>query len=262
MNRDTSGVTAQRNVWLRDPGPSEGNVRTRLFCFPFAGGGAGAFRSWAAHLADVAEVLPVLLPGRDERHREPLATDLDDLAGRMADDLADWCRPPYALYGHSMGAQLAYRFVHALADRGAPLPGLLVVAAHRAPHQPPMLPLSYSLPRDGLVERLREFGATPAPVLDNEGILDFFLPIIRADFALSELSPEYGYDRPLPVPVLALGGVDDPLVTEDQVRAWSLHTTSRFQAQMFPGSHFFQAENEQLVMDLLRSELRRLGTQS
>jgi surfactin synthase thioesterase subunit len=258
VNRNASG-TAQLNMWLRKAGPSEGNGRTRLFCFPFAGGGAGAFRPWTGHLADVAEVLPVRLPGRDERHREPPATDLDDLAGRMADDLADWCQPPYALYGHSMGAQLAYRFVHALADRGISLPGLLIVAAHRAPHQPPMLPLSYSLPREELVERLREFGATPAPVLDNEEILDFFLPVIRADFALSELSPEYGYDRPLHVPVLALGGVDDPLVGEHQLHAWSLHTTSRFQARMFPGAHFFQAESEEQVMDLLRSELSQLG---
>ncbi|MET7869456.1 thioesterase II family protein [Streptomyces cyaneofuscatus] len=250
-------------MWVREPDPGhEDRARPRLFCFPFAGGGAHAFRSWPSGLAEVAEVLPVRLPGRDERHREPLPTDIDVLAGHVADGLADWCRAPYALYGHSMGAQLAYRFVHTMAERGLPLPDLLIVAAHRAPHQPPTLPLTYSLPRDAFVARLREFGATPAPVLDNAEMLDFFLPIIRSDFALSELSPKYDHGRPLGVPILALGGKDDQLVSRDQLDAWSWHTTSRFQARQFPGGHFFQAENEGQVMELISAELRRLGTGS
>jgi surfactin synthase thioesterase subunit len=208
----------------------------------------------------VAEVLPVHLPGREDRHREPLPTDINALAEQMAQEMADQIRAPYVLYGHSMGAQLAFRFIHALTALKLPRPDVLIAAAHRAPHQPPLLPLTYSLPRGAMVERLREFGATPAPVLDNEEILDFFLPIIRSDFALSELSPEYGYDRPLDVPILALGGESDPLVSEDHLNAWGLHTTSGFRTRRFPGGHFFQAESEDEVLDLIRGELRRLGT--
>ncbi|MFQ6197678.1 thioesterase II family protein [Streptomyces sp. NPDC000405] len=82
----------------------------------------------------------------EERHREPLATDIDALAREVADAVSDWCLPPYALYGHSMSARLAHRVVHLLAVRELPLPGLLVVAAHRAPHQLAPLPLTPPCP--------------------------------------------------------------------------------------------------------------------
>lgn len=259
MNSKTYDVSRSNTEGRGTGAPYQGE-RPRLFCFPFAGGGAGAFRSWVPQLADVAEVLPVRLPGREDRHREPLPTDINALAEQTAEELADQIRAPYVLYGHSMGAQIAFRFIHALASRELPLPDLLIAAAHRAPHQPPLLPLTYSLPREAMVERLREFGATPAAVLDNEEILDFFLPIIRSDFALSELSPEYGYDQPLDVPILALGGESDPLVVEDDLNAWALHTASRFQARLFRGGHFFQAESEEPVLDLIRGELLRLRT--
>ncbi|MFD6624413.1 thioesterase II family protein [Streptomyces diastaticus] len=259
MNSQTDYPTR----WDSSPpgsGPSRREGLPQLFCFPFAGGGASAFRPWVSQLADVAEVCPVRLPGREDRRSEPLPTDINALAEQMADELADRIRAPYVLYGHSMGAQLAYRFVHAVVGRQLPPPDLLIAAAHRAPHQAPLLPLTYSLPRDAMVEWLRECGATPAAVLDSEKVLDFFLPTLRSDFALSELCPEYGYEQPLDVPILALGGEDDPLVSEDNLDAWALHTASRFRASRFPGGHFFHMESEAQVLDLMRSELHGLGT--
>ena len=250
--------TATLNRWIRDAPPASSR-RPRLFCLPFAGGGARAFRSWQSLLDDVADVLPVQLPGRENRYREPLATDIDALARSVADGMADHCRSPYLLYGHSMGALLAYRFVHTMAQRGAPLPELLIVAAHRAPHQPPMEPLAHSLPREELVQRLKEFGATPTEILDHAQMLDFFLPVIRSDFALSELAPVYDPDAPLDVPILALGGTDDPLVGRDDLSAWSAHTTLDFRMREFPGGHFFQDEHAARVMMLLREELSRIG---
>jgi medium-chain acyl-[acyl-carrier-protein] hydrolase len=256
MSRD-EGVPTGQGRWIREPAPRQDTGRPRLLCFPFAGGGASAFRSWPSLLEEVADVHAVRLPGREERHREPLATDIDALACEVADGISDWSRPPYALYGHSMGARLAYRVVHVLAERGLPLPDLLVVAAHRAPHQAAPLALTHLLPREDLVEKLREFGATPEPLLNNPEMLDFFLPVIRADFALSEASGEYR-SRPLDVPILALGGEDDALVGMAELNDWSLHTTAAFRVRRFAGGHFFQFASEEQLMDMLRDELSDL----
>ncbi|MFE7497546.1 thioesterase II family protein [Streptomyces albidoflavus] len=253
MSRDED-MPIEQGTWIREAAPRQDTGRLRLLCFPFAGGGASVFRSWPSLLEEVADVHAVRLPGREERHREPLATDIDALAFEVVDGISDWCRPPYALYGHSMGARLAYGVVHALAERGLPLPGLLIVAAHRAPHQAAPLAQTHLLPRDDLVEKLREFGVTPEPLLNNPEMLDFFLPAIRADFALSETSGECR-SRPLDVPILALGGEGDALVGVSDLNAWSLHTTAAFRVRRFAGGHFFQFSSEDQLMDMLRDEL-------
>ncbi|MER5750813.1 alpha/beta fold hydrolase [Streptomyces sp. NPDC002088] len=254
MSRIQGTRAEARSKWIREPAPRSGTQRPRLLCFPFAGGGATAFRTWPGLLADVADVHAVRLPGREERHREPLATDLDALAREVADAVSDWCLPPYALYGHSMGARLAHRVVHVLAERDLPLPGMLVVAAHRAPHQPAPLPLTHTLPREELIRKIAEYGATPRELLDNREILDFFLPVIRADFALSETAEEHS-PRPLDVPILALGGEDDVPVGMEELNAWSLHTTAAFRIRRFPGGHFFQFTSQEQLMELLLDEL-------
>ncbi|MFI9208639.1 thioesterase II family protein [Streptomyces sp. NPDC053253] len=258
MDRNREVLTEVRSKWIREAAPQPGACRPRLLCFPFAGGGASAFRTWPALLKDVADVHAVRLPGREERHREPLPTDIDALAREVADAVSDWCQPPYALYGHSMGARLAHRVVHALAERGILLPGLLIVAAHRAPHQPAPLPLTHSLPREELIGKLAKYGATPQALLDNREVLDFFLPVIRADFALSETAEEHPSPA-LDVPILALGGEDDAPVGMNELNAWSQHTTAAFRVRRFEGGHFFQFTNEEQLMELLREELRGLG---
>ncbi|WP_164990901.1 thioesterase domain-containing protein [Streptomyces sp. GZWMJZ-114] len=257
MNRNRVVATEVRSKWIREAAPLPGVCRPRLLCFPFAGGGASAFRTWPALLKDVADVHAVRLPGREERHRETLPTDIDALACEVAVAVSDWCVPPYAVYGHSMGARLAYRVVHALAEHGLPLPGLLIAAAHRAPHQPAPLPLTHSLPREELIGKLVQFGVTPQALLDNQEMLDFFLPVIRADFALSETAEEHP-SPPLDVPILALGGEDDAPVGMNELNAWSQHTIAAFRVRRFAGGHFFQFSSEGQLMELLRDELTDL----
>jgi medium-chain acyl-[acyl-carrier-protein] hydrolase len=205
---------------------------------------------------DAAQVVPVLLPGREARLNEPAFTDADALAELTADALAPWCREPYAVYGHSMGALLAHRTVRALLRRGLPAPEVLVVAARRAPHLPPSLPLVHDLPREGLVAKLRTMGATPETVLANDALLDVVLPTVRADFALGELAPLLPADEPLPVPIVAFGGRTDGLVDLESLAAWERHAGRSFACRLFDGGHFFHLENSAAVVRELRACMR------
>ncbi|MFB8235467.1 thioesterase II family protein [Kitasatospora purpeofusca] len=240
--------------WLRQSAPSA-DTRLRLFCLPFAGGGASAYHCWQAELPPEVELLPVHLPGRGTRLREPAADDVDALAADLLDGVRDWLRPPYAWYGHSMGAALAHRVVAATARRGLPAPELLAVAARRAPHLPPEPPLHHTLPRPELIERLRVLGATPEAVLADPRLLDTVLTTVRADFRMVELAPLAPVVAPLDVPVVAFGGSADPLVGLADLRAWHLHTTRPLRTHVLAGGHFFHLDRPGRLVRLLSKEI-------
>ncbi|WP_225074914.1 thioesterase II family protein [Streptomyces sp. CoT10] len=254
MSGDTviGGTHSLGRTWLKIPEHYDGRVR--LFCLPFAGGGAAAYRPWITLLADVAQVLPVHLPGRESRLKEAPVRDVEVLASLVADALAPWCHEPYAVYGHSMGALLAHRTVAMLCRRGLPLPTTLFVAARRPPHMPPELPLVHRLPVPQLVAKLRSLGATPDRILEDPALLDLFLPTLRADFELGEAACLWGTNDPLPVRVVAMGGDRDG-VRPPELAEWRLHTSREFSCRMIAGGHFFHLERPSVVTGELRTVL-------
>ncbi|MET9760118.1 alpha/beta fold hydrolase [Streptomyces sp. NPDC006372] len=240
--------------WLGSPMRQDQGL-TRLFCFPFAGGGPSAFRSWLPYLENEVELLPVHLPGRERRRQEAPIVDADALATAAAEAIAPWVRSPYAMYGHSMGALLAHRVVRNLLADGHPAPERVFVAARRAPHLPPDSPLVHELPRKQLVERLRDMGGTPSELLDDDHFLDTVEPLIRADFRVSELARLMPADDPLPVSVVALGGLSDAHVSRASLREWHRHTSGTFTLHTVTGGHFFHTENAHAVTRLVVREL-------
>ncbi|MEU4806494.1 alpha/beta fold hydrolase [Actinosynnema sp. NPDC023587] len=206
--------------------------KVRLYCFAHAGGDARSFAPWSAELPEHVEVCPVQLPGRGRRLRDrPVAT----LAAALADVLPVIdTGGPYALFGHSLGAVLAYEAASRLA-RG---PVRLFVSAHRAPHLPLREPVIHDLPRERFVARLAETGGIPRAVLDSPGFLRALLPALRADFTISE-TYRYVERPPLDCPVDAYGGLDDPDVTPAELDEWQRHTTGRYRRKLFPGNHSY-----------------------
>lgn len=210
---------------------------TRLFCLPHAGAGASAYRHWPSLLAPGVDVVPVQLPGRESRHREPLCHSVFDLTAGLLEPLADRAGENFALFGHSMGALLGYELAHALSAAGRP-PGHLFVSGLGAPHLPLDRPLACRLPDRELLELIAELEGTTAETLAHPELLQLLLPVFRADFEICEtyLHP----DRPpLPVPVTALGGCSDPTVSVDRLGAWRNLTSASFHAAVFPGGHFY-----------------------
>jgi medium-chain acyl-[acyl-carrier-protein] hydrolase len=210
----------------------------RLFCFPFAGGGASVFRGW--RLPGV-EVCAIQLPGRESRLHETPFDRLPALVDALAVATRPWRDRRFAFFGHSLGAIVAFELARALRRRGEPLPHHLVVSGCSAPHLvdavrevPPMS----SLPDRVLRERLRRFGGTPDAVLEHPELMELLLPVLRADLALRD-----GYacaaEAPLRVPVTAFGGRHDAEVPVADVAAWHVHTSAGFAARTFAGGHFF-----------------------
>ncbi|MFD8385636.1 thioesterase II family protein [Streptomyces sp. NPDC059679] len=217
----------------------EPSARLRLLCFPFAGGGASTYRAWGADLAGSGvEVWPVQLPGRENRRREPPVDDLGVLVQQLADAFGPCLgRTPYALFGHSLGALIAYEFARELRRRGLPEPVRLIASAHRAPSRPDLGAPMHDMPHAQFIERLREVGALPEQMLREPDLLDLLVPKFRADFALSE---RYRWEpgKALDCPLTVLGGRADTL-PEHELWAWETMTTGPFQVTLLQGDHFY-----------------------
>lgn len=239
--------------WVRLFVPNPG-AAIRLFCFPFAGGGASAFRPWCAGLPDFIEICPIQTPGREERHGEPLFTRMPDLADAAASRIRPYLDKPFAFYGHSLGALLAFEVARSLRRSGAPLPLTMFLSAHRAPHLPLGRRTFHDLPDGELIAEIRDLNGTPEALLDDRDALEYLLPIVRADLEVCD-TYRWVEEPPLPVPLVVYGGALDRSVPPQHLEGWASHTTGSFALQIFPGNHFFLRSQQVPLLRSLESHL-------
>lgn len=252
MAAEVSGVASS---WIRFARRVP-RVRIRLLCFAHAGGGASIYRRWPAQLARHGiETWPVQIPGREERAGEPPIASLnvltDALHGALGDHLDS---APYALFGHSAGAAVAYALALAARQRECPPPRWLVVSACRPPtHPDPDSPM-HGWERSRLVPKLMRYGGMPAEIAGNDELFDLILPTVRADFALFE-NARWPTGQLLDCPVTAVGGVSDRMVPAGLLPAWGAVTRGHFEVQLLPGGHFRPPLAERKLMEVLADGL-------
>lgn len=232
--------------WTRTTAP-RASAPVRLFCFPHAGGSPLFFRGWSAALRGV-EVHTVCYPGRAERFGEPPARDLCAMARRIGEEIgaSDDTRR-IVLFGHSLGALVAYETAAVLAERGVAVHGLCV-SGSRAPQLPrPDAPDG----AEAVLRTLAELDGTEPELLADPGFRELILPALTADFAM--LGAYVRPDRaPLDCPVTALVGEADPRVTPAQAAAWQGSTRGAFRLRTVPGGHFYLASAP--PFDVLRDD--------
>lgn len=213
-------------------------ARLRLFCFPYAGGNAQIYHDWCELLPATIEVIAIEAPGKGCRLMETPCRSLDALCdGVMAAMATLQPSLPFAFFGHSNGAVIAFELARRMGEQGLPLPEQLLLSASPAPWfertaQP------YSAMSDSEFKAaLRNFNATPDRFLDDDSIFNLLLPGLRADFSLAE-GYHYRGLQPLPVSTHVYYGEFDE-VTEPQLRAWQAHIQSPLSYEAIPGGHFF-----------------------
>ena len=225
------------NPWLPNVRADNG-VRLRLFCFPYAGGGAGIFKDWPSLLSRQIDVCPVQLPGREQRLRELPYTRLSLLVRAIHHSLSPLFKEPFALFGHSMGALIAFELARRLSNEQKCNLHYLFVGGHRAPQIPDREPPLHVLSDEAFIQRLRNYSGTPEMVLEHPDFIKVFLPLLRADFAVCE-TYQYLEGEPLSCPLSVFGGIEDHDVWQDDLSAWAKQTQGLFKKTMLPGNHFF-----------------------
>lgn len=245
--------TSPRSDWAQVSRPRP-DARLRLICLPWAGGGASRYRDWPAHLPDDVEVVSVQLPGRENRFNEDPIGSMELLVGPLLDGLARHLVAPFAFFGHSMGALIAFELVRGLRDRGV-APVHLFASGCRAPDLPSRTPDRHRLPDREFLAAVGELGGIPPELQAEADFLDMMLPVLRSDCRLVE-TYACGRQAPLSCPVSAFGGLRDKDVPPVDVQAWSRHTSGHFRAHLLPGDHFFVNSARP---DLLRLVVSGLG---
>lgn len=242
-----------RNFWI--PFAKEGRaVSQRVFALPFAGGSSLAFRSFERLLQPDVELCAIELPGHGTRMNEGFETQMSTLIVRIAEGIQDRLELPFCLFGHSMGATIAYELGHYLQKKKGKSAQCLILSGMRAPFLSNPEPPMSALPDDRFIERLRSFGGTPPGLFEQPDLLKMFLEVSRADFRIFEsYSPTV---EPIDIPIHAFGGDADPYVQPDEVRAWSQMTTSQFEYSEFPGSHFFLFQFVEPIAEIMNQKLK------
>jgi surfactin synthase thioesterase subunit len=242
------------DLWIRRFRPAVEGA-PRLVCFPHAGGAASFFFPVSTALAPAVEVLAVQYPGRqDRRHDRPMES-VAELADAVCAALVPWSDRPLLFFGHSMGAVVAFEVTRRLEAGGGVPPAVLVASGRGAPSRQRSEGV-HLLDDDGVVAKIRRINGTDTRILGDDEVLRMVLPAIRADYTAVETYR--ATDAAVRCPVTAFVGDDDAMCTVPEARAWGEHTTGGFALRVFPGGHFYLADQREAVAEALREILSNL----
>ncbi|CAN5459488.1 alpha/beta fold hydrolase [soil metagenome] len=246
---EIAASTSQQSAWFLRPRPMTA-PRIRLFCFPYAGGSASLFHQWPARAPADVELLAVQYPGRATRLREAPLTSLDALLDGLEQAIMPLLDRPFAFFGHSMGATVAYELTRRLESSQQALPAFLFLSGRSAPQLPPVKPPIHALPDHEFVEALRNFNGTPVELLEHEELMLMMMPTLRADFQLLE-TWSHRERAPLDIPISVFGGLDDQSVPLENLDAWAACTSHKLKRHLFPGDHFFLHQQSDGMLNII-----------
>jgi medium-chain acyl-[acyl-carrier-protein] hydrolase len=226
----------------------------RLFCFPYAGGGASIYRQWQTQMIDGIDVCPVQLPGREGRIEEPPCSDMRRLIKEMAYHLKAFFTAPFALFGHSMGGMIAYELARYLSNGPGAFPVHLFISASFPPHMLKQQSLVHRLPEAEFADMMERRGGMPKPILQNEEFRKLVLPILRADFALVENASHDNHGT-LDIPFTVLSGDEDSSLSPETIDGWRGYTQGQFTRKLVPGDHFFINSARSAVIKTINATL-------
>lgn len=249
-----SAGVMKSNGWLRTFTPRP-EATVRLVCFPYAGGGAGAYRPLARLLPPSIELVAVQYPGRQDRYREQQIADLGELVHEAAAVVSRLFDRPVALFGHSLGALVSFEVTRRLRAGYSLTPAALFVSARKSPGE--WRPTGIDFRQD---EEMRAYlgrlGERAKLVLDDEELWPVIVPALRNDLIMSE-GYAYVAGAPLSCPVTAIAAEGDDTCSISEMRQWSKYTAGAFTAHSLPGDHYYVETAPEGPAELLRRALTR-----
>jgi surfactin synthase thioesterase subunit len=223
-------------------------------CFPYAGGGASVFRRWAERAPSDVQICPAELPGRESRYNDPIPEDAAGIVQAVAPAMEPFLDAPYVLFGHSLGAFLAYELARELRRRNLPMPVRFFASACRAPHLPSRNEKIHQLGDKDFLARVKRISGNGAVEDHVDEMLELLLPIMRADFRIAE-TYQYSDEPAFSFPITAMGGLQDKLVAAGDLVAWRTHTSGAFKLRMLAGGHLFLRASPEQAIRIVLEEL-------
>lgn len=227
-------------------------AKARLLCFAYAGAGAFIFRTWKQFIPSDIELIGIQLPGRETRFKEPRIHDFNTLLSEVMPALTPYLDKPLILFGYSLGAMIAYELALKFQEQSLATVEHLIIAASRPPSHIAQDPSfkDGSLYKEATLRKMHEYQGTASVVMDSPEMLDIFIPIMQADFALlASYQPTQGILLNCPVSVLF--GEQEAENTLEKALQWKALTTGIFKHYMIPGRHFFIHESPESMKEVM-----------
>lgn len=228
-------------------------MEINLFCFPFAGGSKYSYHKYLRYTNDIVKIVPLEYPGRGARIDEDLLKNIEEIVEDVYSNIKNKINQPYAFYGHSMGAAIAYLLTKKIIDDDFSPPLHLFLTGRGGPSSNFSDPPKYLLPKKEFIRELMKMGGSPDEVLNSKEVMSFFEPIIRADFQALET---YKYKETLPfdIPISVMIGREENIVLGD-AQSWQKETSREVEIKLFPGNHFFINDYPFEIMQLILEKL-------
>jgi surfactin synthase thioesterase subunit len=219
---------------------------TKMMCLPYAGAGAGVYRTWAGYTSDRLVAVPIQLPGREEEYTTPFYASIAEAAAGTATRIrAAAGADPFIIFGHSFGSILAYEAAHVLAATGGPVPERVIVSGSVSPRRRRRMSIS-EVSDEQAVADLREVIGHDIEALNHPELRELLLPAMRADIRLlGDYMPSTL--EPLRMPLTAIRGDADAMAPVSGWMDWSRFTSACFGAIEMSGGHMFLTESWPLL---------------
>lgn len=232
--------------------------RVVLACIPFAGAGASFYRPWGHLAGNAFDVLPLQLPGHEERIAEPLIGDVQEAAIDLVGQLGDLDGKSLLLFGHSLGADLAYEMALSLATSGAARVDRLYVSGSPGPSTPRQGKAT-GLDDDAFLVKIHELAGYEHEALAIPELREMLLPALRADVEMHERY-EPSTNVAFNIPVTAVRGRADHLVCATEATEWRRVTNADFEMLEVDGGHMYLVDNPMPLLDMITWHIGTSGS--
>jgi medium-chain acyl-[acyl-carrier-protein] hydrolase len=234
------------------------NEPITLFLLPFAGGSSYSYKEFAKYESDKLKLSPLELPGRGKRIRESLKTNVHELVDDIFAQICTKLDKPYMIYGHSMGTLLTYLLTKKIIKHGLNPPLWLFLTGSVGPSVIENRKTKYhQLPASEFMDRVKLLGGLPDEILSHPELLDFYLPILRADFEVVE-TYQYRPTVPFDIPMDVTIGTEDE-ATFEEAEMWQLETIEPLRLKQYKGNHFFIYQHIDKIMDNILGRVELLS---
>lgn len=229
--------------------------RHTVFCFPFAGGNRYSYRMYNTLAPAAIKFKTIEYSGRGSRLREGLQFDVHSIAEDIFQQISDLYQGyEFAIYGHSLGGLLGYLVTRLLWENKMTLPSHLFITGTTGPSS-----LSrgekkrHLLSKEDFIQELKDLKGMPEEILQNEDLLEYYEPILRADFQASE---NYVHRErfALQLPITVITGTEEDMEPSD-ILLWQNETTETIEFKQLPGGHFFINDHPQKIVDIISDKL-------
>lgn len=229
--------------------------KLNLYFLPFAGGSKYSYHNFVKNAPAEINIIPVEIPGRGSRFREQLLTNIHEIADDVFSQICDGLDVPYGIYGHSMGSLLGYLVTKRILAKGLPAPLHLFFTGASAPSVEKDTVMRYLLPKEEFRAELKQLGGSPDEILSDDNLMDFFEPILRADFEAVE-TYDYQPTEPFSLPVHIIIGTNEKVTYEDAIK-WQEETLQKIKVQQLPGGHFFIFDFVPEIINLISENFKK-----